>query len=375
MGVQRNVGKGIVVDVSYVGSQSRHNPRRLNLNTPPLGITFSAAGQDPTKYANGVIPATEPGIQAAYSAANVPFSGTNALATDFLRPYQGYSDITYYLFDGNSTYNSLQASLHRRFSKDFTTDVAYTFSRVTTTVSDDSTYTNIISPRRYDYGLATFDRTHAFVWNFVWDLPKESRHLGGSRLARAVVDNWEISGITTASSGNPTELTLAISGQDAGNRLLGTPTAGNLSGQQPRFFVNGSPQSGNTFNLGAFTVPVINQSGPYSRFYLRNPIINNQDLSLFKNFRFDQEGKRYLQFRVEAFNVFNHAQFSGYNQTTNITNGAGQTGANIFNNLTGLTVTNNLRPAGSTAVIGTYFGEVNAANAMRVIQLAVKFYF
>ena len=114
----------------------------------------------------------EPALPAAYSAAGANFSGANALATDFLRPYQGYSDITYYLFDGNSTYNSLQVSLHRRFAKSFTTDVAYTFSKVTTTVSDDSTYTNILSPRKYDYGLATFDRTHAFVWNFVWDLPE-----------------------------------------------------------------------------------------------------------------------------------------------------------------------------------------------------------
>jgi hypothetical protein len=375
MGVQRNVGKGIVVDVSYVGSQSRHNPRRMNLNTPAYGTTFSSAAQDPTKYANGVVPATEPGLPSAYSSAGVNFTGANALATDFLRPYQGYSDITYYLFDGNSTYNSMQISLHRRFSKNLTTDVAYTLSRVTTTVSDDSTYTNILSPRKWDYGLAAFDRTHAFVWNFVWDLPKAARYLGGNRLARAVADNWELSGITTASSGNPTELALTISGQDAGNRLLGTPTSGNLAGQQPRFFVKGDAQSGSTINLGAFSVPGINQIGPYSRFYLRNPIINNQDLSLFKNFRFDQEGKRYLQFRLEAFNVFNHAQFSGYNLTTNVTNAAGQTGSAIFNNLTGLTVTNNLRPANSTAVLGTYFGERNAANAMRVIQLAVKFYF
>jgi hypothetical protein len=375
VGVQRNLGLGTIVDVSYVGSQSRHNPRRTNLNAPAYGVTFTGAGQDPTKYANGTIPAVEPSLPSAYSAAGASFSGANALATDFLRPYQGFSDITYYSFDGNSTYNSLQVSLHRRFAKSFTTDVAYTFSKVTTTVSDDSTYTNILSPRKYDYALATFDRPHAFVWNFVWDLPGPSRFLGGNRLVRAIADNWEVSGITTVSSGNPVELTLAISGQDAGNRLLGTPTAGNLSGQQPRFIVNGSAQSGSTINLGAFTVPGINQIGPYSRFYLRNPIINNQDLSLLKNFRFNKEGKMYLQLRLEAFNIFNHPQFSAYNLTTNVTNAAGQTGSAIFNSYTGLTVTNNLRPSGNTAVLGTYFGEHSAANAMRVIQLAAKFYF
>ena len=73
--------------------------------------------------------------------------------------------------------------------------------------------------------------------------------------------------------------------------------------------------------------------------------------------------------------MFNHPQFSGYNLTTNVTNGAGQTGDAIFNNYTGLSVTNNLRPAGDTSVLGTYFGEYNAARDMRTIQVAVKFYF
>jgi hypothetical protein len=96
VGVQRNFGKGIVIDAAYVGSQSRHNPRRTNLNAPPYGFGFTAAAQDPTKYANGVIPAAQSGLPAAYSAASLPFSGSNDLATDFMRPYQGYSDIIYY---------------------------------------------------------------------------------------------------------------------------------------------------------------------------------------------------------------------------------------------------------------------------------------
>jgi len=58
-----------------------------------------------------------------------------------------------------------------------------------------------------------------------------------------------------------------------------------------------------------------------------------------------------------------------------VINGAGQTGNAIFSNFTGLSVTNNIRPAGSIAVLGTYFGEYNAARDMRILQLAVKFYF
>jgi hypothetical protein len=173
----------------------------------------------------------------------------------------------------------------------------------------------------------------------------------------------------------PTDVGLTISGQDAGTRLLGTPTSGNLSGQQMRFLLNGDPQSGSTINMSALVVPGINDIGPYPRTYLRNPWIVNQDLSVFKNIPFSADGKRYLQLRLEAFNALNHPQFSGYNLTSNVTNGAGQTGNSIFSNFTGLVASNNLRPAGSTSVLGTYFGEYSAAQNMRVVQIAAKFYF
>ncbi|HZS03640.1 MAG TPA: TonB-dependent receptor [Blastocatellia bacterium] len=376
IGVQRELWHDTVIDVAYVGTQSRHLPRTSNPNAIPYGTTFKASAQDPTRFAGGVIPAAEPGLPAAHQAAGLGFSGQFALPADFLRPYQGYSDITYRSFDANSTYNSLQVSLQRRFARGVTFGIAYTLSKAMTTVSDEGTFTHISDPRGYDYGLATFDRTHFFVANFVWDLPKGSGLLGNHWLTRAAFDNWTISGISTVASGSPAELGLSISGQDAGNRLLGAYTNGNLSGQQPRLLVSGDPQgAANQINIPAFTVPGINDKGPYPRFYLRNPGINNHDLSILKNFPLGGEGKYRLQLRAEMFNFLNHTQFSGVNRTTNITNAAGQTGAAIFNNYTGLTITNNTRPAGNTSVLGTFFGEYNAARDPRIIQLAAKFYF
>src|SRR5262249_7394466 len=336
--------KETVVDISYVGSQSRHNPRRSNLNAIPYSTTFKAGAQDPTRYAGGVIPATEPGLPTAHQAAGLSFSGQFALPVDFLRPYQGYSDITYNNFDGNSTFDSLQASLQRRFSKGLTFGISYTYSRVRTTVPDETTFTNVADPRGYDYALATFDRTHFFTANFVWNVPNGSRLTGHHWLARAVHDNWTLSGISTVASGNPSELVMSIAGQDSGNRILGAYSAGNLSGQQPRLFVNGSPQDGpNEINKAAFVVPGINDKGPYPRMYLRNPGINNHDLSIFKNFPIAREGRSYLQLRLEMFNFINHTQFSGVNRTTNITTPAGATGGAIFNSYNNLSVTNNTR--------------------------------
>jgi hypothetical protein len=364
-----------------VGSQSRHLPRRTNLNAVPYGTTFKASSQDPTRFAGGVIPAVEPGLPAAHAAAGLSFSGQFALPIDFLRPFPGYGDITYNNYDGNSSYKSLQVSAQRRFTQGLTFGVAYTLSKVNTTVADSTTFTSVVDASAYDYAPAAFDRKHFFIANFVWSLPKGSRFVGNNGLTRTLFDNWTLSGVTTIATGNPAELALTITGQDAGNRLVGSFSAGNSSGQQPRLRVNGSAQSApDQINLSAFTVPGINDIGPYSRMYLRNPGINNQDLALSKSFPFGKDGKRSLQFRVEAFNVFNHTQFSGVNRTTNIVNSAvptPQSGAAIFNNYTGLQITNSIRATSTTpnAVLGSFFGEYNAARDPRILQLAAKVYF
>src|SRR5262249_34308177 len=119
LGVQRELWRDTIVDVSYVGSQSRHNVRRGNLNAAPFCTTFARSAQDPTRFADGIVPATESGLPAAHQAAGLNFSGQFALPADFLRPYQGFSDILFTSFDGNSTYNSMQVSLQRRFTKNF----------------------------------------------------------------------------------------------------------------------------------------------------------------------------------------------------------------------------------------------------------------
>jgi hypothetical protein len=280
------------------------------------------------------------------------------------------------MFDGQTSFNSLQASLQRRFSKSLTFGVSYTLSRATTTVSDDGTFTNNLDPEAYDRGPAAFDRTHYLVANYVWNLPPGGHMLGGGMFARGLLDNWTISGISWFASGTPTELALVISGQDAGNRLLGTYTAGNGAGLQPRFYLNGDAQSApNAINTSAFVAPAIGDKGPYPRSYLRNPGFQNHDLSVFKNFPLGANSQRYLQLRFEAFNFLNMTEFSGVNRTTNLTNAAGQTGAAIFNNYTGLTVTNNTRPAGNASVLGTYFGEYNATRDPRIIQIGIKVYF
>jgi Carboxypeptidase regulatory-like domain/TonB-dependent Receptor Plug Domain len=368
LGIQHNLTWGTVVDVSYVGNVARHLVRLRNLNAIPYGATFTRAGQDPTRYAGGVIPAVEPNLPTAYSQAGVNFTGSNALANDFLRPYPGYGDIQLQSFDAISNYNSLQVGITRRFSNRLTFGVAYAFSKTLTDSNAVNEFTHPYDNRHYDYALASFDRAHVLVINYVYDLPKVGRYLGNHSLTRGIFDNWQISGISQFVSGTPFELSLSgLGGQGA--RLIGTPTSqgtSSLAGLQPRFNLVGDPRqrsNGLQINPNAFAVPGIGDTRSQPRFYLRNPGWNNHDVSIFKNFPFGGEGRRYLQLRFEFFNILNQAQFSGIQQgSVTITPGSPMP---VFN----------LRPAGSTDALGTFFGEYNATRDPRIIQLAAKVYF
>lgn len=369
LSVQHNIGWSTVVDLAYVGSQSRHLARQRNLNAVPYFTTFQRSAQDPTRFAGGVVPAVEPGLPAAYSQAGFNFSGANALPVDFLRPFRGYSDIILRSFDANANYNGFQLGVTRRFKNNFTFGVAYTFSKTFATASSDGEITNPVDSRNFDYRLADFDRTHMLVINYVYQLPRASRFLGDNRIARGVLDNWEISGLSQFATGTPFELTLTGLG-NAGARLVGAPTTatGNLSGQQPRFRLIGNPKISNGINgiqidPNAFAVPAIGDIGPYSRNYLRNPHWFNHDVSIFKNFPIGGEGTRYFQLRFEFFNILNHTQFTTVNPgAVTITPGSSSA---VFN----------LRPTGSTSSLGTFFGEYNAGRDPRIVQLAAKLYF
>jgi len=371
LGVQHNLGRGTVIDLSYVGNLARHLVRARNLNAIPYGTTFSRAAQDPTRYAGSVVPTAEPSLPAAYSQAGVNFTGANALSNDFLRPFPGYGDIQLQSFDAISNYNSLQVGVTRRFSNRLTFGLAYTFSKTLTDANTVGDFTHPYDNRHYDYALASFDRTHVLVVNYVYNLPKVGRYLGDHRLTRAVFDNWQISGISQFVSGTPFELSLSGLGAQ-GSRLFGTPTSqgtSSLAGLQPRFILVGDPRQGANglqINPNAFAVPGIGDISPKSRFYLRNPGWNNHDVSVFKNFPFGGESKRYLQLRFEFFNVFNHTEFSGIQQgSVTITPGSATP---VFNVRGGT-------GCAATTVLGTCFGEFSATRDPRIIQLAAKVYF
>src|SRR6267378_4446228 len=169
LGVQREMPWGILLEASYVGNEQRHILRQPDINLP----TFAQI------QANAALPAPIP--------------------LNRLRPYQGYTSIRMYLSDSTANYNAFQVYATKR-KGDFMATVSYTWSK---TLADSSSLT--ANPdnwrvRRYNYGLADFDRRHVFATTYFYDSPL-FRHRGG--FVGAALGGWQLSGITRVQSGPP----------------------------------------------------------------------------------------------------------------------------------------------------------------------------
>jgi hypothetical protein len=377
-GIQRSVGLGVVVDVAYVGSLGRDLEQVVNLNAVPYGATFKASSQDPSKFANGIVPAVQPGLPAAYANAGLAFDGVDALPQDFLRPYAGYGDILYRNNGASSNYNSLQVSVNRHISRGLVIGAAYTFSKNFLTNNNDSDSVNPFNTRAYEYRLAASDQTNNLVVSYVYNIPGVARYMGNRGMAKAIFNGWEFSGISIFRSGTPSEISPSIAGVTTGAVTTGSYTFG------PMVYLTGAPifnnnvgTGGDHINPNAFYVGQPGDLAPWPRTYFRAPGTNNFDMSLFKNFAVSGDGKKYLQLRLEGFNALNHTQFSGYNTSTNLTTPSGATGTSVLNtaDFSTLAITNNLRPAGSTKTLGSYYGEYNGTREQRIVQIAAKLYF
>jgi hypothetical protein len=305
----------------------RHLLQTRNINLVPYAARFDPANGDPTR----------PG---------------NPLPDNFFRPYPGYGDINFFENSGISNYDALQVQANRRFSRGLQFGVAYTFSRSRdyTSGADTGTGANMrigtyVDPREWNYGLSSFDQTHVMVINYTWDLPRGSG-LWDNAITRAVLDNWQLSGITAFASGTPSGITLTL--QDSGTDLTG-------GGDGNRAVVTGDPTlpSGDRtfsrwFNTAAFARPARGDLGNAHKDVIRGPGVNNTDVTLFKRFPF-RGGRRHLQLRWEMYNVFNHTQFNGIDTTARFD------------------------PAGNQ--LNPTFGQVTSTRSPRIMQGALRLVF
>ncbi len=337
-GVQARVSEAMVLDVSYVGNQTRHQLQRVNLNAIPYGATFLAQNQDPTK-SGGLL-------------------GSAALDSVYLRNYQGYGDITVHQFGGTSNYNSLQTSLTRRFTRSLEFGANWTWSRALGTSDDRGNYNRIDgNTRMANYAPLAFSRQHTFQLYYTYNLPSMFH---GNKAMHMVADGWQISGNTTFQSGSPFTPGFSISGASNQN-ITGSYTEG------ARLALIGQPNTGssdpyNRLNSAAFAAPMVGSIGLEApRNYLVTPGINNWNISLQKEFAATERFR--IQLRADAFNAFNHTQFSGINSTLNISSLTNGTFTNLYLNANGSVNNKN------------GFGTVSGARDPRIMQLMVRVMF
>jgi hypothetical protein len=286
LGVQRQVGRYTLVDLSYVGSQSRHLLWERNINSVPAGAD----------HVN------------EYPQNRDPTSKSTALPPNFLRPYAGYGDIYSYEFGSSSNYNSAQVMVNRRYSHALRIGGSYTFSKALGTADSDAARVSpFFAPRSRNYGPLSFDRSQVVSVFYTYTLPKPGEALRFRPLS-LMADHWEISGVTRMSTGGPfTPGMTTTDGQD----ITGTP-----SEYARPLVINPTADPAHRFGR-----PPLDSFGNTGVGVLRLPGLNNWDMAIYRRVTLTERASGQLRF--ETYNTFNHTQFSSV-QTTATFNPAGQ---------------------------------------------------
>jgi hypothetical protein len=354
LGVQRELPKAMLLQVSYVGNLARHILRGPAVNN----ATWTDQGYVPVSPNPNTL-ACPPGINATAFQCAGGFAPAG-LSKDQIRPYLGYSTITMELSDANSSYNAMQLSLTKRAGI-VTAMVSYTYSKTmgdgggaadayNENAEPECPFTCLVSIRanpvlvngstaavaggtqtggvmetwkQFYYGKISFDATHILSTSFTVDSPwgKNMRGVEG-----AVVKGWSLSALMHYQSGFPFTSTgsqaVGLNGSNINRRatiVAGQPIgfSGTCANTKAICWVNP-----NAFALasvlGAGDAPVNDIIGP--DFY-------QWDLSLRKTFNLPWREGMSLQFQADAFNAFNRVNWN--NPTVN------NVGAASFGQITG----------------------------------------
>jgi hypothetical protein len=294
LGIQRELVKGTTLDVTYVGNLQRHLVTARDINAIPYNTLFSAAAQNPANYSGGVVPTVQSDLASAYAAAGFNFDGRYAYNTNYLVPYKGYGQIEYLEFNGTANYNSLQASLQRRFSRNLTLGAVYTWSKSMTTANSDEDFQDPFNAK-LDYRSASWDRAHIFAMNYSYNLPEFSKMMNAPKWVSYLTDGYQFSGVTNFETGTPIDTNM--------NWCCSSFTGSDLWGKVDMYY--SVDHSGNPvpMKIGA---PV-----RATRDFFRTGGMQNWDMSIFKNVKFTE--KTTLQLRLEGFNAFNHVNWDNKN--------------------------------------------------------------
>lgn len=336
LAVQGELPSHTVLQVAYVGSLGRHLPIRHELNQlQPLSSTVNPYGPGQTISSNDC---SSIQYSDAYGDGNVNgYSGTvngqtvtgdvlNHLviacgnSADPFRPYLGLNGITNINNVGQSQYDALQIGVSRYFGR-LNGSVAYTYGHSIDDGSDGG-FTEIVNGLNPQASMAssTFDERHVVEASLVYDLPFFTQ----PGLMHSVLGGWQVSDLTSFQTGTPFSVVNTTVADNAGT---GNTVSSNGSGSVTSYpdivgSIHGKValrhpsgvQGPRLYNSDAFADPRGLTYGDAGRDVLNLPRRTDFDMGLFKNFAVREE--THFEFRVEAFNVFNHTQWSGVDSSS-----------------------------------------------------------
>ncbi len=329
---ERQITSSMLLTLNYVGNQGHHLLDVLSTNPSNQALCLSLS--QPSEVAPGSPTCGPFGEDAMItSAGGQVYQGTRVgLGPD-------YGENTAQTTIGNSAYDALEANL-RYVGRGSEFLVGYTYSK---SIDQASNLGEQLNPLNLNGTrvISAFDMTQDFVASYKLALP--FTRLSGR--AGRLTDGWSIAGTTRFSTGFPVTLyddsdnsLLGTLGNGVNNYLLDTPDYDGAPLQ-----INTNPRNGRSeFNTAAFSPEKLGQLGTASRRFFYGPGISNFDMTLTKVLRITEA--KSLEIRLEAFNVFNHAQFYGAASVDGEVN-------------------------------DPHFGEVVSAASPRLVQAAAKFTF
>jgi hypothetical protein len=309
--IQRQLPAGFFADVAYAGSHGVHL-EQYNTNVDQLPDTLWSQGAALTAQVTNPMAGTNP---------NSSLDGATVAAGQLERPYPQYNGLSLGGFGCcSSTYNSLQATVTRRFQGGGTLLVAYTNEKL---LSNTDTLTSWLegptggvggvqdwNNLRGEKSLSSQDVSQRLVISYVLDLPfGHGKRFASSMsgFANGAVSGWGIDGITTFQRGFPLKLTYSGStALEAANLGVANIRPNVVPGCDRK----GSRSLSEWFNTACFAAPPDFGPGTEARVdpVLRGPGINNFDFAVFKRTAIGE--KMGVEFRTEFFNLFNHPYFS-----------------------------------------------------------------
>jgi hypothetical protein len=315
--VQHQFGSKMVATIGYYGSKGTHLNGNTEYNDLPVGFALNS------QCASGTAALQDPGVVTTpCMVAGTALTATPAIF-DQIRPFRGYRSINVLETRYNSNYHSLQTFAQYRLSGASQFNFAYTWSK---NLTDNQTSSVNAAPQdvnniRAEYSRAILDRRHVLTFNYIYELPFFSKAKG---LTNTLLRGWQVSGIASYYTGLP--FTVASSSYDpAGIGFIPAIVAGG----RPRLLCDPNDNAPHTvdqwFNTACFAkqtpagaTGIQNVPGDASRGAVDGPPTARVDFTLAKNFRMGESTS--IQFRAEAFNVFNHTNFRNLSTLRSIGN-------------------------------------------------------